>query len=116
MYLTHNGTVRITSREQVRNGNRDAGPVRGMLFSYQEDRVAAAIEATRRMDGVHYVRAWLNQGELRVGDDLMYVLVGCDTRPHAVDALQYLVGRLKTECVEERELLGSAESGVPLHV
>ena len=34
----------------------------------------------------------------------MYVLVGGDIRPHAVDALQFLVGRLKSECVREREL------------
>ena len=56
------------------------------------------------MDGIHYVRAWLNQGELRVGDDIMFVLIGGDIRPHVVEALQFLVGKIKSECVTETEL------------
>ena len=38
-----------------------------------------------------------------IGDDIMLVLVGGDIRPHVVDALQALVGKLKTECVTELE-------------
>ena len=34
----------------------------------------------------------------------MYVLIGGDNRPHVIEALQYLVGRIKTECVKETEL------------
>ena len=41
---------------------------------------------------------------MTVGDDIMYVLIGGDIRPHVVEALQYLVGRIKTECVTETEL------------
>ena len=33
----------------------------------------------------------------------MYVLIGGDIRPHVVEALQYLVGRIKNECVREEE-------------
>ena len=50
------------------------------------------------------MKAWLNEGELQVGDDIMYVLIGGDIRPHVVDALQFLVGKLKNECVEEKEI------------
>ena len=35
---------------------------------------------------------------------LMLVLIGGDIRPHVVDALQYLVGRIKDQCVSEQEL------------
>ena len=56
------------------------------------------------MEGVAYVRVWLNEGLLEVGDDIMYALVGGDIRPHVVDALQFLVGKLKAECVTETEL------------
>ena len=31
-------------------------------------------------------------------------ITGGDIRPHVVDALQYLVGRIKNECVTEKEL------------
>ena len=34
----------------------------------------------------------------------MYVLLGGDIRPHVIDALQFLVGRIKSQCVEETEL------------
>lgn len=46
---------------------------------------------------------WLNSGELQVGDDIMYVLIGGDIRPHVVDALQALVGKIKSDCVIETE-------------
>ncbi len=103
MYLTHNGVVRETAKARVRGGDRAAAPVRGMLFSYDSEKAAAAVADTYKLEGVFYVRIWLNEGELQVGDDIMYVLVGGDIRPHVVEALQYLVGRLKTECVQETE-------------
>lgn len=104
MYLFHNGIVRSTAKSKVRYNDHNVGPVVGMLFSYDSEKVAAAVRATEKMDGIHFVRAWLNSGILTVGDSIMYVLVGGDIRPHVVDALQYLVEKLKTECVSEKEL------------
>ena len=103
MYLTHNGTVRATPRSKAREG-ADAADVAGMLFDYDEELVSAAVEETRRMEGIHYVRVWLNRGHLQVGDDIMYVLIGGDIRPRVIDAMQALVGRLKDSCVSETEL------------
>lgn len=104
MYLTHNGTVRRTARAAVRAGDQTAGPVAAMRFSYDPEAVAAAIEDSKKLEGVYYVRVWLNQGLLAVGDDIMYVLIGADIRPHAIQALQTLVGEIKTHCVSETEL------------
>ena len=103
MYLTHNGIVRETAKAQVRYGETDTKPVKGMLFSYDQSKVDQVVEATYQMEGIYYIRIWLNEGELQVGDDIMYVLIGGDIRPHVVDALQYLVGRVKNECVTETE-------------
>lgn len=104
MYLTHNGIVRQTPKALVRHGDESAKLVTGMYFSYDEEKVNQVIEETYKMDGIFYIRVWLNEGELTVGDDIMYVLVGGDIRPHVVDALQYLVGRIKNECVVEKEI------------
>ena len=104
MYLVHNGVVRADARARVREGDESAMPVRGMRFSHDRAKVDQAIEETLRLPGIYYVRAWLNEGVLAVGDDIMVVLIGGDIRPHVVDALQYLVGRLKGECVEEWEI------------
>lgn len=104
MYLTHNGVVRETAKAKVRLGVEDTKEVKGMLFSYDKEKVDAVIADTYKMDGIFYIRVWLNEGELQVGDDIMYVLIGGDIRPRVVDALQYLVGRIKNECVMEKEV------------
>ena len=103
MYLTHSGVVRATAKAAVREGAEDAAPVSGMVFSYDREKVADAVARTYELPGIYYVRTWLNEGELQVGDDIMYVLIGGDVRPHVVDGLQFLVGLLKSECVTEQE-------------
>ena len=85
MFLTHNGIVRITPKKQVREGVQGLG------------------EALT-WPGVYYVRTWMNEGELGVGDSIMYVLIGADIRPNCVDALQKLVGKIKNELVVEKEI------------
>ena len=103
MYLTHNGVVRQSARAKVRLGAEDTKPVTGMYFAYDREKVDAVIADTYKMDGIYYIKVWLNEGELSVGDDIMYVLIGGDIRPHVVDALQSLVGRIKSACVTETE-------------
>ncbi|MBR6800166.1 MAG: molybdenum cofactor biosynthesis protein MoaE [Eubacteriaceae bacterium] len=103
MYLTHNGTVRQTAKAKARYGE-DVADVKGMDFSYDEEKVNKVIEDAYKLDGIHYIRVWLNEGTLDVGDDIMYVLIGGDIRPRVVDCLNYLVGRIKDECVIEKEL------------
>ena len=104
MYLTHNGTVRQTAKAKVRYGAEDTKEVTGMLFSYDKEKVDAVIADARKLEGIYYMMVWLNEGELAMGDDIMYVLIGGDIRPRVVDALHYLVGRIKNECVMETEL------------
>lgn len=104
MYLTHNGIVRESAKAKVRQGAADTRPVVGMRFSYNQEAVDAIIAEAYQLDGIFYIKVWLNEGELSLGDDIMYVLIGGDIRPHVVDALQYLVGRIKNECVTEIEL------------
>lgn len=107
MYLVHNGTVRETPKSEARGVETDGvapgEKVGGMCFDYDERRVEAAVEATRALPGIEYVRVWLNRGELELGDDIMLVLIGGDIRPRVIDALQSLVGTIKNECVSEVE-------------
>ncbi len=104
MYLVHNGIVRETAREKVRKGAEDTKPVKRLLFSYDKEKVSQAVEETRKREGIYYVRVWLNEGELSVGEDIMYVMIGGDIRPRVLDALDFLVGKIKSECVKEIEL------------
>ena len=104
MYLTHNGTVRQTAKAKVRYGKENTKAVTGMIFSYDEEKVNAAIADAHKLEGIYYIKVWLNEGQLEMGDDIMYVLIGGDIRSRVVDALHYLVGRIKNECVIETEL------------
>ena len=98
MFLVHNGTVRQTAKAKVRQGQETTAPVTGLFFRYDGEKV---------MDGIYYIRVWLNEGELTLGDDIMFVLVGGDIRPHVIDALQALVGTIKNKCVVEQEVYGN---------
>ncbi len=104
MYLVHNGTVRVTPKALVRDCIETEKEVTAMLFSYDEAKLQDILYDGYRLDGIYYIRAWLNSGHLRAGDDIMYVLIGGDIRPRVVDALQYIVGRIKNECVVETEI------------
>ncbi|MBR3174348.1 MAG: molybdenum cofactor biosynthesis protein MoaE [Oscillospiraceae bacterium] len=112
MYLIHNGTVRQTARAMVRQGADNTEPVTGMVFRRNAEKIDQAVRKAKEMPGIFYVRVWLNEGVLTLGDDIMLVLVGGDIRPHVIDALQSLVGTIKNECVIEQELF---ETDTALH-
>lgn len=104
MFLVHNGVVRITPKAEVREGTQGLGQVAQVDFSYDEAGVEAAIEDALTWPGVYYVRVWLNEGKLNVGDSIMYVMIGADIRPNCIDALQKLVGKIKNDLVVEKEI------------
>ena len=103
MFLTHNGIVRSTAKAQVRNGE-EMPLVAQVDFSYDAAGVEAAIAEALTWDGVYYVKVWLNEGVLDVGESIMYVLIGADIRPRCIDALQNLVGKIKNDLVVEKEV------------
>ena len=103
MFLTHNGIVRSTAKAQVRKGE-DMPEVAQVEFSYDAAGVEAAIAEALTWDGVYYVKVWLNEGVLEVGESIMYVLIGADIRPRCIDALQNLVGKIKNDLVVEKEI------------
>lgn len=108
MYLFHNGVVRSTPKAKVRNTEAKEAlaekTVKGMEFSYDQEKVEAARAKALQLPGIYYVRIWLNEGILQAGDDIMLVLIGGDIRPHVLDALQSLVGEIKNHCVSETEI------------
>lgn len=108
MFLTHNGVVRVTPKARVREGVTGLGDIAQVEFSYDEAGLAAAVEEALTWEGIYFVKVWLNEGVCAVGDSLMYVMIGGDIRPHVIDALQNLVGKIKTELVVEREILANA--------
>ncbi len=96
MYLMHNGVVRGNSR--------DGSEVTAMDLSCDRVRLQEVMREIEARPGVIALRAWVNEGHLRVGDDIMRVLVAGDIRENVFGALQEFVRLVKTECVREREI------------
>jgi molybdopterin synthase catalytic subunit len=96
MYLVHNGVVRGTAR--------DGTAVSGMDLSYDREHLEAVIRQVEARPGVVAVRAWVNEGTLAVGDDIMCALVAGDIRENVFSGLEELVRLIKTEVVAEREI------------
>jgi len=97
MMLVHNGVVRASSKQ--------GDHVKGMRLTYDRDLLEAVIAEARGRDGIAGVRAWINEGDLKVGDDIMYVLVAGRFRTDVLPVLQHLLGRIKNEVVHEEEVL-----------
>lgn len=103
MFLAHNGIVRATAKAQVREGEQ-MPPVAQIEFSYDAAGLEEAIADALTWEGVYFVKVWLNEGVLDVGQSIMYVMIGADIRPRCVDALQKLVTKIKTDLVVEKEI------------
>ena len=95
MILVHNGVVRATSKKGT--------DVSGMYLTYNKEKLDTLIDEFKKKEGIVTVRAWINEGRLNIGDDIMYVLVAGRLRTYVLPALEGLVARIKQEVVSEEE-------------
>jgi molybdopterin synthase catalytic subunit len=99
VFFTHNGVVRATSR--------DGSPVSAMKLSCDRGRLGAVIADVEAMPGVIAARAWVNEGALAVGDDIVWALVAGDVRKNVFRAWATLSRRIKHEVTTQQEILAS---------
>ena len=95
MFLAHHGIVRATSK-QGRN-------VKGMRLLYDREKLQILVDTFSKRNGIVAVNAWINEGTLSVGDDIMYVLVAGKFRTDVLPVLEEMVSKIKNEVVSERE-------------
>ncbi len=95
MMLCHNGVVRGTSR--------DGKPVSEVTVRVDRNRLDAVLAAIKGMPGIVEVLAHVNEGTLKVGEDVMYVVVAGDIREHVFDAMIAAVNRIKAEVTSKTE-------------
>ena len=96
MILVHNGIVRGTSK---------AGrPVRGMKLSYDQKRLDSVIPRFKERTGVVDIKVWINSGTLKVGDNIMLLLVAGRFRTDVVPVFEELLSLIKNEIVAEEEV------------
>jgi molybdopterin synthase catalytic subunit len=96
MIATHLGVVRGTSL----NGDM----VTGIEVVFDDDAVDRIVRDIREREGIFEVVVNTSSGPLKVGEDIMAVVVGGDIRDHVFPALMTTVNRIKAEASTKKEL------------
>ena len=96
MILLHNGIVRATAK----NG----GKVQSMNLSYDKTKLEDTVLEFKKREGIADIKAWINEGHLKIGDDIMNVCVAGRFRKDVLPVFQELITMIKTEIVSEEEL------------
>jgi len=95
MILVHNGIVRASSRQRQ--------PVRAMKLTYDAAKLEKAVAEHKKKEGIVDIRVWINQGDLKVGDDIMVALVAGRFRTDVLPVFESLLSVIKQEIVSELE-------------
>ena len=96
MILVHNGIVRGISKS--------GKPVQSMKLSYDQKRLNSVIPIFKKRTGVAEVKVWINSGKLKVGDNLMLLLVAGRFKTEVLPVFEELLSLIKNEIVTEEEV------------
>ena len=97
MILCHNGIVRGTSR--------DGRKVSMIKLKVHPEALTSIISEIKSRPGIIEVLAEVNEGTLKIGEDIMRVAVAGDIRDHVFPALQDLVQQIKQQITEKEEFI-----------
>ena len=96
MIASHLGVVRGTSR----NGAK----VTGVEVRHEHDVIANIVRDIKKQDGIIEVLVDVNEGRLKIGDDILAVAVAGDIREHVFSALIMAVDRIKRDASRKKEI------------
>jgi len=96
MIASHLGVVRGTSL----NGQE----VTSIDVAYDHEKLSRIASEIKQRPGIVEVLIETCEGRLNVGDDIMAVVVGGDTRDHVFPALMDTVNRIKAESAVKKEI------------
>lgn len=95
MIASHLGVVRGTSL--------DGRKVTGIEIGFDRDLIDKIVQESKELPGIFEVYVELSGGRLKVGDDIMAVVVGGDTRENVFPALVDTVNRIKAVGAQKKE-------------
>ncbi len=96
MIASHLGVVRETSL--------DGRKVTGIEIGADRNVIDNIIIGIKEMPGIFEVLVEVSEGTLKIGDEIMAVAVGGDTREHVFPALASAVDRIKKEAGRKKEI------------
>ncbi|MGC9257299.1 molybdenum cofactor biosynthesis protein MoaE [Desulfurella sp.] len=97
MILIHNGIVRKTSKD----GSKI---VKEMVISYDKELLDKKVNELKTLPGIEHVYAFINEGKLNVGDDIMLVVVAGDRRSNILKPFEDFIKYIKQNIVKEQEI------------
>jgi molybdopterin synthase catalytic subunit len=96
MILAHNGIVRGTSKS--------GKPVQAMRLTYDREKLNSVLPGFEKRAGIICIKVWINSGDLKVGDDIMFVAVAGRFRTDVLPVFEELISVIKREIVAEEEI------------
>ena len=97
MMLVHNGVVRGWSRN-------DRSPVTSVDITPDRKKMAAIVAEMEQRPGIFAIVADAEEGLLKPGDDLLFLVVAGDIREHVKATFAELLDRIKAEAVIKQEI------------
>ena len=95
MILCHNGVVRGTSR--------DGRPVSGLTVTVDREVLDDILAEQRRRPGIVDILVEIQGGSLKVGDDVMFIVVAGDLRDHVIPVLEDTLNAIKKRVTRKTE-------------
>jgi molybdopterin synthase catalytic subunit len=95
MILTHTGIVRGSSR--------DGKPVREIEVRADREALNRVLAEMKKQPGIIEVLAEVRDGRLKVGEEIMNVVVAGDIRENVFPVLMDTVNRIKAEVTKKQE-------------
>jgi molybdopterin synthase catalytic subunit len=96
MILCHNGVVRQTSR--------DGRAVSGLRISVNHEKLNKILDENKQQPGIVDIKVDIAENqELKVGDDVMLLVVAGDVRENVISCLQETLNAIKTEATHKTQ-------------
>ena len=78
--------------------------MRGMKLSYDQKKLASLVPVFKRRSGIIEVKVWINSGNLKIGDNIMFLLVAGRFRTDVLPVFDEFLSMIKNEIVAEEEI------------
>jgi molybdopterin synthase catalytic subunit len=96
MILCHNGVVRATSR--------DGRQVSGLRIVVDTEKLHQVVEAHKSRAGIVEILVHINGDmDLKVGEDVMYIVVAGDIRENVISTLQDILNTIKSTVTQKTQ-------------
>ena len=95
MILCHNGVVRVTSR--------DGRPVSGLTVTVDREALDDILAEQKQRPGIVDILVEIQGGSLKVGDDVMFIVVAGDLRDHVIPVLEDTLNAIKKRVTRKTE-------------